>query len=78
MVKFYITKDMIDLKEHSDYLTSVFTEDCRYMLTAWEYRPNEDEKPNLEFFWMNKFPNYLNQISKNASKFVLLEDNYHE
>ena len=69
---------MIDLKEQSDYLTSVFTEDCRYMLTAWEYRSNEEEKPNVEFFWMNKFPNYLNQIRKNASKLVLLEDNYHE
>lgn len=76
MVKFYITKDLEDLKEHSSFLASIFTLDCRYMLSAWEYRPNE-EKTSLNFFWMNKFPIYLEQITKNTGKHILLEDNCH-
>lgn len=70
MVKYYITKDNQDLKDYSDYLNTVFTEKCRYILTAWEYNPNK----NINFFekykkkcikYFEEHPYMLNSIERN-------------
>lgn len=74
MVKSYITKDIQDLKDYSQYLNSVFTKKCRYMLTAWEYRPTKKEDASLEYFWIEKFEKYLNQVTQKTGNLIILED----
>ena len=74
MVKFYITKDIQDLKDYSQYLNSVFTKKCRYMLTAWEYRPTKKEDASLEYFWIEKFEKYLNQVTEKTGNLIILKD----
>lgn len=78
MVKSYITKDIQDLKDYSNFLASTFTEKCYYMLNTWEYRPNKKENVQLEYFWVEKFPIYLNQIQEKTNDLIALEDKTNE
>lgn len=74
MVKAYITKDIQDLKDYSQYLNSVFTEKCRYMLNTWEYSPAKKEDTSPEYFWVEKFGRYLNQVTEQTNNLIVLED----
>ena len=78
MVKSYITKDIQDLKDYSNFLASTFTEKCYYMLNTWEFRPNKKENVQLEYFWVEKFPIYLNQIQEKTNDLIALEDKTNE
>lgn len=78
MVKFYLTKDIQDLKDYSDYLSKTFTEKCYYMLNTWESRPKKMATERLEYFWVDKFPVYLNQIQRKTNELLALEEKNYE
>lgn len=75
MIKIYITKDIQDIKDYTHYLNTVFSEECYYMLNTWEYRPKTNENMSLDYFWVKKFPKYLNIINGKKNELLALENN---
>lgn len=74
MIKIYITKDIQDIKDYTHYLNTVFSEECYYMLNTWEYRPKTNENMSLDYFWVKKFPKYLNIINGKKNELLALEN----